>query len=282
MSFLPSDSLYNGCAEAINDIYGGGLIETTRPWLEVNGTGYYSGVWNVIKIGCDVFMVVGAVLAVIYLIINLADKSITQGNSLETFMKTFIEFILALLLITNSFAIVEFASNIGSSIIDDISMILSTAVQDPQGASSVLMAELNELNAKESDLGRYFGLLGFYIFKLFIPALLARIGQVLIVIACMSRGISIIVYGVFLPIPVADVFKDGINSKGFRYIKKLIALFIQGGIILLIMTVSQTLQLSVTQNAGTALGILYSVGVIFTSVMMIFKSQSFANDIIGV
>lgn len=278
---LPSDGIYNTCVEAINDIYGGGLIETTRPWLEVNSTGYFSAAWSIIETGCEVFTVVGVILALIYLIINLADKSITQGNSLETFMKCFIEFVLALLLIVNSFEIVEFASSIGSSLLNDITTILATAGQDSESATGLLMAKLDELNSNESSLGRFFGLLMFYVSDLLIPSLLARIGQVLIVIACMSRGISIILYSMFLPIPVADVYKDGLNSKGFRYIKKLIALFIQGGIILLIVTISQTLQASVMINGGTVLGILYSVGLIFVSVMMIFKSQSIANDIIG-
>ena len=121
--------------------------------------------------------------------------------------------------------------------------------------------------------------------QLMIPQLLANIGKALVVVACMSRGISIIIYGVFLPIPIADVYKDGLNSKGIRYIKKLIALFIQGAIILLVVMASSLLQGSVQQAvngvASTILGMFYNIGLIFVTVMVIFKSQNIANDIVG-
>ena len=89
----------------------------------------------------------------------------------------------------------------------------------------------------------------------------------------------------FLPIPIADVYKDGLNSKGIRYIKKLIALFIQGAIILLVVMASSLLQGSVQQAvngvASTILGMFYNIGLIFVTVMVIFKSQNIANDIVG-
>ena len=282
---FPTEAIYNKCVDAINDIYGGGMVEQTRPWLEVNDTGYFSGIWSFIQAGCDVFMVIGVILTLIYLIINLSEKSITQGVTMESFMKCFIEFILALVLIMNSFHIIEFASSLGSGVLDDIGNIAQAAAGSDTGVASSLMAEVDEINTEQSGIGKFLSLLIIYLGQLMIPQLLANIGKALVVVACMSRGISIIIYGVFLPIPIADVYKDGLNSKGIRYIKKLIALFIQGAIILLVVMASSLLQGSVQQAvngvASTILGMFYNIGLIFVTVMVIFKSQNIANDIVG-
>lgn len=34
---FPTEAIYNKCVDAINDIYGGGMVEQTRPWLEEIG-----------------------------------------------------------------------------------------------------------------------------------------------------------------------------------------------------------------------------------------------------
>lgn len=278
---FPTEWIYQKCVDAVSDIYGSGMVEKTRPWLEVSSTGNFAGVWGFIEAGCNVFIAVGTILAVIYFVINLSEKSISQGATLETFAKYFIEFCLALLLIANAFRIVEFASSIGSGVLTDVGTIASQAAEDETTPGGSLLAEIDEINTGSNGIGKFMKLLLFYLTTLQFPALLAAIGRTLVIVACMARGISIIIYGVFLPIPIADVYKDGLNSKGIRYIKKFIGLFLQGAVILLVVIASSYLQGSVSQESGLT-GALYSVGLIFVTVMIIFKSQSITNDIVGV
>ena len=91
---FPTEAIYNKCVDAINDIYGGGMVEQTRPWLEVNDTGYFSGIWNFIQAGCDVFMVIGVILTLIYLIINLSIYYSGRNNGIfyEMFYRIYTSF----------------------------------------------------------------------------------------------------------------------------------------------------------------------------------------------
>ena len=74
---FPTEWIYQKCVDAVSDIYGSGMVEKTRPWLEVSSTGNFAGVWGFIEAGCNVFIAVGTILAVIYFVINLSEKSIS-------------------------------------------------------------------------------------------------------------------------------------------------------------------------------------------------------------
>lgn len=93
-----------------------------------------------------------------------------------------------------------------------------------------------------------------------------------------SRLIEIVIRQTLLPIPLALMADDGWKGTGGRYLKKFLALVIQGGLIILICNIGKESMISairehhyvITIGIGTALSTL------------VFKSITFINDALGV
>ena len=277
-----NDWLYNKCAELIDYIYGGGMVDAVKYWLDLSATGPFKDIYTFISAMIDIFMGAGVALATIYLVFTLMDRSASQGSSSEMLYRTLIEYVFAIIFILYSLDMVQGAAAIGAAAVEDVQTVLADG---GLSSSGTLTTELDAIkNGDSHKWEKAISYIGMLAFTLMLPAICAVIGQVLVIVACMSRGITFIIYGCFTPIAVADVFKDGMRSSGVRYIKKIIALALQGPVILLCVIGSRALQSSLAESTSGATGMLgafYNLGLTFVTVMLVFKSQSFANDIVG-
>ena len=98
-----------------------------------------------------------------------------------------------------------------------------------------------------------------------------------------GRLIEIGVRGAFAPVGMADLFSEGTKGSGYRYFKKFVALALQGAVIIGIMMAYSTIQFALAKNEGG--GLDDAMGQIVTSltvVTLIMKSQTIANDLVGV
>ena len=85
------------------------------------------------------------------------------------------------------------------------------------------------------------------------------------------------------PIGMSDMITDGLKGSGFRYLKKFIAVLIQGVIILVTMSLAQSLYGALSGVAGQVQVFpIQSILVLFAEIGIIKRASSFANDVLGV
>lgn len=139
----------------------------------------------------------------------------------------------------------------------------------------------------------------FIIFFLF-AAIMFIIGCIIAV----TRTLEIAVRGIFLPIGISALANDGWNGSGGRYVKKLIALMLQGGVLILIATIYNFLITNLVgnmmKNAVSTMGVtgggtimliscftspifltLFAIVVGIACIVLMFKSMQVCNDMVG-
>lgn len=107
--------------------------------------------------------------------------------------------------------------------------------------------------------------------------LIIKIIHVILILQCVSRAIQIAIYAALCPIGISAWFSGGsiMTSTAMRYVKKLLALAIQGGIMLMILKFAALLTASDAANPFLTL-----VGPL-TAVALFSKSNQIANDVCG-
>jgi hypothetical protein len=82
---------------------------------------------------------------------------------------------------------------------------------------------------------------------------------------------------------MSDLFMEGTKGSGFRYFKKFLAVALQGAVIIGIVFVFQNVNAALIVNEGDILDVaLGRVVISLTTVTLLLKSQTIANDIVGV
>lgn len=102
-----------------------------------------------------------------------------------------------------------------------------------------------------------------------------QIIHLILILQCVSRAVQVAIYAAMAPIGIASWFGGSImTSSAMKYVKKMIALSIQGGLMVLI------LQLSLSLSFGTDDLFLTFIGPL-TAVGLFSKSNQIANDVCG-
>lgn len=282
------DTWYNKCVDAINNIYGGGIIDDIRPWLDVGPDGNYSNMWTSIETIYDGFVVIGVLLLILYFMITILANIERDQFTLDSMIKSTIEFLVAYIFISYGYDIILGLLAIGDDLL--VTIEESLANSDKVLISDAQIAALDEYKTETVDSSlsilQGFLMMLYYFGNLMIPDLLNKAGMILVYVACLSRGIEVAVRTMFCPIAIADVFKAGMHSPGIRYMKKFAAVCFQGAVIYAILLASNLIRGSLADGGAAEINGLSSmaccIGITFVSVAMIFKSQQLANDIAGV
>lgn len=275
----------DGAKTKIYEIYGGSQFDWIIPWLDVSPTGKFKALWGSVKNIYDVFMVVGVMLVVIYFLTSMMDRATREGTSHEMFFKSLSELLIALLLITYGYELMTNFISLGTAFIKDIQTGMKNSTSSSESVADLIWQQTKE-EADSIKLPGFFMWAYWaakYMGTFMIPDLATRIGGLFVLIAALSRAVEIVVYSFFFPVAISDVFKNGMSSHGVRYIKKYIAICIQGAVMVAILVASTyltgVLSLDDTKGIGNA---FYSMGTMFVTVSLIFKSRQIANDIVGV
>ena len=283
-----SASLENGFANVLyswaNTVYGNGMIDGTKDLLtfgfsaehideqaggEVDENSLTAQIWKAVKQGYNICIGVGYALVVLYLLIDIMDKITQDSFNVEVFLKSFIKAIVAVLIIANGMVILENVIEFGNRLLLSIS--------DGAGSSEDTVNTVLEWRTKLLDAG-FLTLLGYMVCLVF-DYILLFISQMVIWVCCISRSLELGVRAIFTPIALADVFGEGLKGPGIRYIKKFLAVCLQASIMLTLLMLYQAIINADISGLGTT---AIKIVAAFTLVGMMFKSITFANDVVGV
>ena len=283
-----SASLESGFANTLygwaNTVYGNGIIDGTKDLLtfgfsaehvdeqvggKVDENSLTAQIWKTVKQGYGVCIGVGYALVVLYLLIDIMDKITQDSFNIEVFLKAFIKAIVAVLIIANGMVILENVIEFGNRVLLSIS--------EGAGSSEDTVNTVLEWRTKLSDAG-FLTLLGYMVCLVFDYVLLF-VAQMIIWVCCISRSLELGVRAIFTPIALADVFGEGLKGPGIRYIKKFLAVCLQASIMLTLLLLYQAIINADVSGLGTT---MIKIVAAFTLVGMMFKSITFANDVVGV
>lgn len=220
---------------------------------------------------------VGITLLAVFALTDLADNITNRGFDLEQFFKFVLKMSIGMLIISNLADIIEPMLRIFNSATN----LLETAVTESDGAKATLYSYYLECSKYiPSDITA--ALSGIpMLLELVIPYLATFAARILVTVVAFSRIIELFVRIALAPIGAVDIYNGGVRSPGFRYLRKIFAVGIQGLLILLILWFWAALNESVGQgNSFLTPGkqVILSIAVIG----MVTRSQQWANDVAGV
>ena len=261
--------------ELLNEVYGAnGLLDSLKPLLNLSNEGY-DGLVGATEIIYGVMTVIGVSMVVIYFMMSLIDSMERDNMTLEFVIRKVMELVVASCLVAFGYDLSIKFLNLGDALLEDIEAALEEA--GTAGSSSVLstkIAELQSMTKKElRDLK----------WELMIPSWGQKVGIVTASIAAYSRAIEFFVRLMGLPVAIPNVFQEGARSPGIRYLKKLAAVALQRFVIFAILYVSSLLMAAMMDGSSTkGAGMFAPLLITYTQITLIFKSQNFANDLLGV
>lgn len=231
-----------------------------------------SGAWKLAQAVYKKISPIGQGFVMLFFLIDIIEKTTKDQLTPEIFVRAFIKLLVAVLLITNGLAIVKGAFALVYWIGELVGI---GAVTDGTASNEVL----NEI---KYDLENFGGtLLAFgYIMELIAPWIGVLGCSIYIKVILWARILELFLRIAVAPIGMADMFSSGFSSSGFRYFKKIVALLLQGIIIIIILYLCGSIQAAFHQSSGFEF--VPRLIMLCTEVALIKKSQSYANELLGV
>ena len=268
---------YNMCtAEMVNTSNVGGILQNFEAW----------GLSDIMENLYGVIKLVGAALLVTYFLLELMDKASRELLDFEAFVRLYLKFIIAkMLILDNGILIIKAMVKIGIG--------LQTAVNGSAGLPLEIKTQIAQLiQSQNMIMNIILGVLAC------IPFILKQIIGLVIYAMCFGALIDITIRGAFTPIGCVSMVQEGFSGNGMRYLKKFMGACLQGAVIMGIVFVCGQLSSYIiaasfpqTDDAllnaavdivGVLTYLLSSILIFLTELICITKAKQIADDIAGV
>lgn len=183
----------------------------------------------------------GGALALIFMLIGMVDTYMQEKMSIETFVKPFLQYLATVALLLNAEKLIALFWNIGVLFEKKMSEV---GLDD---ISELLKVEFGE----NTSLGIIIGLLLAGIILFVISLLMGLIIRICAYIANFSRMIEAGVRAVGFPIAIGVAADSSLKQGAIRYLKKFLAVSLQGGMFAAISLIFSLTALVVVKDAAT-------------------------------
>ena len=171
----------------------------------------------------SVFLPIASVLVCICFTLELMQKVTSDNFNTDQFIKMLLKLAIEIVIINN-------ATQIAKKIVK-----FGIAFTGAVGGGSSEMAGITV-----SEIGFIQGLV--LIVVMILPFFISLVAFIIGYFQVYSYQLEFTVYAAAAPLGLADFLSNGIHSNGMKYMKKLLALAIQGGIMILILAAASILQ----------------------------------------
>lgn len=230
--------------------------------------------WNsLLKIGTSVIMPFAILILAFCMAADLY-KVYCRSNSapdLETISITFVKYIIPFICITYTYDILQFIY----TQINGMILQLYTQVTIGSGNSVDTSAFIQEVSGMGfmQKLGVLVQMLG--------PWLGTAIMSIIVTVVVYGRLFEIVIYWIFAPIPFATFISDDLrNSVGMNFVKMFCALILQGGLMVLAVSMYLMLIKSITIQTSVK-GAFAMLGYSAILVTVLVKSGSLSKRLLG-
>lgn len=221
-------------------------------------------VWDFLQDGVyKIAMTVGELLIVLYFMIEMIERSTADNFTIEHFVKMLIKVFVAFAIIVNFEMLMDLILKASSSFMVDAGNI--------NVANSEALAEKADELAQAGVIKAMGAML-----QMILPYILVFFSKIVVSAVAYGRLLEFAVRTALAPLALANMFSGGFNSPGSRYIRKLTAVALQGAVITLILH-------GMVLVMGTAgANVIAIVALFLIAASLVVKSQSIANDLVGV
>lgn len=249
----------------LNAIYGSGFMEAVEEAVAFNPDDFST----LIKTTSQAVLPIASVIVVIYFMMNLMDKIATEQFSTDQFIKLLMKLVFAIIITTN--------------IADWSGYIMQFGVTFTKAVTASTTVTTNiQIGDVVKDMDFWNKILSIII--MMIPWVIALILRIAIYFLGFGRMIEIGVRAALAPIGVADIVTGGVSSNGFRYIKKMIGISIQGGVMMLIAASAAVLMNNYMTGIDNLLDIVVIgkyLGVAASMIGIMASSKTLAFEVVG-
>ncbi len=191
----------------------------------------------------DKLIPVGMAICLLALLTNLINQGTSNKLTFETFIQFFVRVGVTVGLVESSAILVDAGDALSTWVINLLGDINGDSLENVEtsgkfsATAQEIANQLSEINQVEKYL--YSGIF-----------LIANVGVILI--SCLiatvliSRLFEIAVMGIFLPVGIGFIADEGTQSVGLRYVKKFLALYLQGPAIYVCFKLYGPIQTTVT------------------------------------
>lgn len=223
-------------------------------------------------------------LIVIYFLIDIIEKSTSLGRSqpLDWYIGAFLKLIISISVIKYGYQIIGWACDLGNAGVN--ATLHGSLVNIASGGENSLEEYLKNLEAEIKSLGLLESI--FMLLSASLVEILGVVASAMLILHTVSRKIEIIIRGGFSVLAFPDIFTQGLNSNCIRFIKKFAALTLQGMAFVLILKISEQLQMNYILNSfnQSGVGLLTAVTPIlftFAAIGMFSATKGVINDALG-
>ena len=306
-----SQSLRELCITGASNIYG--LVLNAVNWVGVSAAketqgggaiGIIQGYLTTgVRDGMKSLQSFGYSICTMFFLIQLIELAMSEQFTLEYFIKYFSKLVVGYIAVYFAPEIFEKLINLGNALADAVGKIniLGNYGEDNVDIQAELYNTFDNVT-RNSGVGVAVILLMFSILMVF-PLLIAALCEYVVVyIILATRIFEMAIRGLFLPVALALLSDDGWKGSGGRYLKKFLAICVQGSVLVLIGKISTAAQTYATiaqaEGIGTAtesstLGetflivlnsakiLCVAIAIAAAAISIMFKSINVVNDVFG-
>ena len=207
------------------------------------------------------FCIFGVMMTLAFFLIELNKTVLMTGGefSMKQFFAPFIKFALAVFVIVNISSLAQVYAGFNNNFISKISDAMQ-GIGDTNSGPVVKQGETWYFNTSDPQFQKFVEIgasvedqsmmdrLGI-MFNLSLVDIGATIASLVIIYQAISRKIEMVLRTAFLPITAGDIY-EGSHSGLVKYFKKMLALLVAGGGMLLVIAIGSSIQMT---NMGTDL-----------------------------
>lgn len=260
----------------INDNFSGinGELADIIALLTKSPNEFNSTIWaTMLRIFNGILPIALTILSILFAI-TLMEKMmrVDMNVDFDTIFKILLFFIIAKLVMSNCFNILEIILSVNKALIEKANV--SVSIDD----SNTLATQLVDY-IKSHDM-QFLDRLGFYM-QYIVPALILKGLSIVISIIVYGRFIQLFTLTALAPLPIACVGNEKTRHITFRFIQEYIAVCLQGLVILVAIYIYISMLSSFDVGSGIVDAVWNTIKISVIIIVAIFSSGGVARKIIG-
>lgn len=289
---LNKSAMTNPVKKVLNGAFDGSLITTLANMLTSSNSIYKFAFEKASNIINNIVKPVGIAFIVTFFVIAIFGELQRDSLTLEALVKHLIMLVIVFSIASQSDVITQKTLMAGDLLITKTSTKVGIKYSKEKG--KFIESKKKKSKGPAVDVGALvdkaapefaakYGPLSLFI-AIFIWAI-AKISQLGIFVAVISRGIELVFRAIFLPIGLADSFNGG-QSGGISYMKGFLSTAFDGAVVLIIVVIGQTLTLSVlaaspTTTVNRLMQFIIAASSMMATAKMAISAATKTGDLIG-
>lgn len=263
----------------------------------------------------DIILPIADCLLIMYFVFNLIEMASNENFTLQHFGKLGLKFCVFHILIVNTFAIMLTIVSIGSALVTETNSKIGSIAQMTPGSTVVESKVLGNVNIMDEASDTYnnlkdeydaynddwnnnsfikfivgggIGKLVTYMkdsvstgFLLLVPFIISVLCYGDIILVALIRILQIAIRLPLMPIAISDIYNGGTHSRGMSTFKAMIALAVQGMIIIIIVAMGNALCTALYSGNLFAAAFLMSI-VKLAQISLLNKSLDVSKELLAV